>query len=168
MSLTSKGFSLYQLMKAKHKLVLHLVVAIMDWKIDSSSMPSYLRIETDGAASSESFAAMWGEILASDLWRPGLTVLIDNRKLSAIKDADGFTMAAIDYFAKNTALIGKACISVVSSRPENFKYARQFQYGIRLNGSDAVIQVFSTEKQAVEWLDHYSGLRHSEINRVTA
>jgi hypothetical protein len=140
----------------------------MKWNIDSSSMPSYLHVETDGEPTSESFAAMWDEILQSDFWHPGFTVLIDNRKLKPFKDADAVTTSSIDYFAKNNARIGKACISVVSSRPENFKYARQFQYGTRLHGCDAVLQVFGTETQAVEWLNHFSLIRSKQDDRVAA
>lgn len=140
----------------------------MKWNIDTSSMPSYLRVETNGEPTPESFAGMWDEILQSDFWRPGFTVLIDNRKLKPLKDADALTTASIDYFAQNAARIGKACISVVSSQPENFKYARQFQYGTRLQGCDAVLQVFGTESQAVEWLDHFSIIRNNQNHSVAA
>jgi hypothetical protein len=140
----------------------------MKWTIDSGSMPYYVRVETSGKASPESFAAMWDEILESDFWRPGLTVLMDNRKLKPLKDADAFTNAGIEYFAKNAARIGHACISTISSQPENFKYARQFQHGIRLHGSDVALQVWGSDTQAVEWLNYYSSLHSKENARVAA
>src|SRR5512142_2676387 len=133
----------------------------MEWKIDRSSMPSFVRIETSGEACPESFAEMWNEVLAGEFWRPGSTVLIDNRKLKPLKNADAFTTAAIEYFVDNRERIGKACISSISSFPYHFKYARQFQYGIRLRGSDVVLQLFGTETQAVEWLDHYCHLHRN-------
>jgi hypothetical protein len=139
----------------------------MEWKIDGSSMPFYIRVETSGKASPERFAEMWDEVLASEHWRPGQTVLVDNRKLEPLKDADRFTEAGIEYFAKNAARFGKACIATISVFPENFKYARQFQYGTRLRGCDVVLQVFGSEKQAVDWLDHYGKL-HSEENKTAA
>lgn len=130
----------------------------MKWKIDTSSMPSYLRVKTSGEASPEDFAAMWDDILSSDYWRPGLPVLMDNQNLDPLKDADAFTTAAADYFAANSDRLGKTCISTISSGPENFKYARQFQYGTRLRGSDVVLQVFNSESDAVRWQDHFAGL----------
>ena len=111
---------------------------------------------------------MWDEILESDFWRPGLTVLMDNRKLKPLKDADAFTHAGIEYFTKNAARIGRTCISTISAQPENFKYARQFQYGIRLRGSDVALQLFATETQAVEWLNHYSSLHSKENQTATS
>jgi hypothetical protein len=132
----------------------------MKWTIDKGPMPSYLRVETGGAASSKGFAAMWDEILASNVWHPGLTVLIDHRNLKPPKHAEALTRAGIDYFAKNAVRIGKACISMVSARPEDYKYARQFQYGSRLHGCDVVLQLFGTETQAIAWLNyHYSVYR---------
>ena len=140
----------------------------MDWKIDIDSMPSYVRVETNGEASPNSFAEMWDEILKSEFWYAGLSVLMDNRKLKPLKDADALTTAAIEYFAKNSERIGKVCIATLTAQPENFKYARQFQYGIRLRGSGVALQIFSSEKQCVEWLDHYSEIRSKENHSATA
>src|SRR6476469_10574283 len=114
----------------------------MKWTVDSSPMPAYVRVEASGEATPEGFAAMWDDILASDFWCPGLTVLMDKRKLDPLKDPEALTMANIEYFARNAARFGHTCISAVSSYPENFKYARQFQYGIRLRGCDVVVQLF--------------------------
>ena len=134
----------------------------MEWIIDSGSMPLYLRVETNGEASEEDFAAMWDAILGSESWRPGLPVLMDNRKLEPIKDPGPFTMSGIEYFAINASLVGKACIATISLRPENLKYSRQFQYGTRLRGSDVVLQIFGSETQAVDWLTHYGSIRDKE------
>jgi hypothetical protein len=139
----------------------------MKWTIDKRSMPSYVRIETSGEASPEDFAAMWDKILQSDFWRPGLTVLLDNQKRKPLKDPDGFTCAAIEYFEQNADRIGNACISTISSQPEYFKYARQFQYGLRLKGSHVVLQMFTSESQAVKWLDYYSA-RQINDNKTAA
>jgi hypothetical protein len=138
----------------------------MDWTIDKRSMPAYVRVETTGEASTKSLAAMCDEILESDFWRPGLMVLVDIQKLKPLKNADAITMAGIKYFAKRAALVGKACISTISSHPEYFKYARQFQYGVRLNGCDVVLQLFGTQTQAVAWLDYYWSLHSKEKARV--
>ena len=125
-------------------------------------MPSYIRIETDGEASPADFVAMWDEILQSAFWRPGLPVLLDNRQLKPLRDPDAFTASSIKYFAENASRLGNTCISTIGSLPDNFKYARQFQYGTRLRGCDVILQLFGSETQAVKWLDHYSTVRDQE------
>ena len=140
----------------------------MDWTIDEGRMPSYIHVETSGEATAQDLAAMWDEILSSKSWRPGQTVLLDNRKLAPIKDPDPFTMAGIDYFTRNAARVGKACISTISSEHDSFKYVRQFQHGIRLKGSDVVLQLFNSETQAVNWLNHYSSVYRNLNSRTAA
>ena len=140
----------------------------MKWTIDTGSMPSYLRVETFGEPSVEGLVAMWDEIINSDFWTPGTTVLMDNRKRHPFKDPDAITRAGIEYFVQNADKIGNSCISTICSFPEHYKYARQFQYGIRLRGSDVVIQVFGTESRALEWLRHFSHLHVPENQAAIA
>ena len=140
----------------------------MIWTIDKSRLPSYVRVETGGEPLLSDFMDLWQELIDNDFWQPDFTVLIDNRKLGPIKEPDKFTMGAIEFFAANKDLVGKACITVISVEPENFKYSRQFQYGISLKGSDSVIQIFGTETQALDWLEHYCKLRDDELGNAKA
>ena len=140
----------------------------MNWKIDKSRLPSYVRVETGGEPLLSDFMDLWQELIDNDFWQPDFTVLIDNRKLGPIKEPDKFTMGAIEFFAANKDLVGKACITVISVEPENFKYSRQFQYGISLKGSDAVLQIFGTETQALDWLEHYCKLRDYQLGHAQA
>jgi hypothetical protein len=140
----------------------------MKWTIDKSSLPSYVRIETSGEPQLSDLMSMWLEIIESDFWKPDFTVLLDNRKLTPINEPDSFTRGAVEFFAANRDIIGKACIAVLSNEPNNFKYARQFQYGIRLKGSDAVLQIFNNETQALNWLEHYCKARETKDWAVAA
>jgi hypothetical protein len=140
----------------------------MNWKIDTRSMPAYLSVETTGEASPKSLAAMWDEILESNFWRPGLMVLMNIQKLKPIRNPDALTVAGIEYFAKKADRVGKTHISTITSHPEYFKYARQFQYGIRLHGCDVIIQLFGTETHAVEWLNYYCELPVTQSETVLA
>jgi hypothetical protein len=136
----------------------------MKWTVDQSHLPAFVSVETSGDPEPKDFVSMWREILSSEFWRPGIPVLVDNQKLKPMKDPDAFTTDAIDFFSDNVESFGATCVAAVSSLPDNFKYARQFQYGIRLKGSDVVLQIFGSRTQAVEWLDHYSQVRQREGN----
>jgi len=139
----------------------------MKWTVDKSHLPSFVRVDTEGEPALTDFMDMWQELIESDFWQPDFTVLIDNRKLGPIKEPDKFTMGAVGFFAANKDLVGKACIATVSAQPDNFQYARQFQYGIRLKGSDAVLQIFGTETQALDWLEHYCKIKDEKAWSVS-
>jgi hypothetical protein len=140
----------------------------MKWTIDKSHLPSFVRVETDGKPVLNDLMDLWQELIESDFWQPDFTVLIDNRSLGPISEPDKFTMGAIEFFAANKDQVGKACIATISAEPNNFKYARQFQYGIRLKGSDAVLQIFGTETQALDWLEHYCKMKNEKGWAVAA
>ena len=140
----------------------------MKWTIDKSRLPSFVRVETSDEPELIDLMDMWQELIDSDYWRPGFTVLVDNRKLRPISDPDKFTRGAIEFFAANKDLVGKACIAAISSEPSTFKYARQFQYGIRLKGSDAVLQIFNSESNALDWLEHYCKVGDKKTDSVTS
>jgi hypothetical protein len=139
----------------------------MKWMIDKSRLPSFVRVVTSGEPTLHHLKAMWQEIIESDFWYPGLTVLVDNRILKPLKDPDSFTTGAIEFFTANKAILGKACIAVISNQPDNFKYARRFQYGIRLGGSDAVLQLFGTETQALAWLNYFHRKGNEKVGHST-
>jgi hypothetical protein len=107
-------------------------------------------------------------MIESDFWKPDFTVLVDNRDLKQIKKPDKFTAGGIEFFAANKDVIGKACIAIISAKPENFKYSREFQYGIRLKGSEAVLQIFGSETQATMWVEHYCKVRDTKGGTVAA
>jgi hypothetical protein len=85
-----------------------------------------------------------------------------------IPEPEKFTEATIEFFAENKETIGHACIAALSSQRDSFKYARQFQYGIRLKGSTAVIQLFISETQALQWLDHFCKVRDDQPAKAKA
>lgn len=139
----------------------------MKWTIDLGNLPDYVRVETGGNPSTADFVSMWDEILGGVYWHPGFTVLMDNRRLEVLVNSDAFTRAAVDYFAKNNDRLGNACIAVLTINPETFKYARQFQYGIRFKGSDVVLQLFKSEMQARDWLRHFCKLNNTRSSEAS-
>jgi hypothetical protein len=131
----------------------------MKWTIDKSRLPDFVRVETSGPPDLDDLMTMWDEIVESDFWQPGFTVLLDNRKLKEAKDPSRYVSAAIEYFAENKDRLGTACIAALGVKSVSFQHARRFQYGIRLKGSDVVLQMFDSESQALAWIDHFCKLR---------
>src|SRR4029078_1179425 len=107
----------------------------MRWELDRTNLPAYIRVNTSGQATLSDYVAMWDEVLASDFWRPGMNVLLDNQKLKPARDMETFTIGRVEYFISRDKQIGPASISAISPNDENYSYARQLQYGLRLRGS---------------------------------
>ena len=139
----------------------------MNWALDTAAMPAYLRVDCSGVPTIADFEAMWDEILSRDDWAPGIGVLVDNRSLEHNPDPDGCTIGAIDYFSRQSKRIGDSCIALISDAPQNFKYSRQFQYGIRLRGSNVTLQTFNSDAQAVQWVENYCNLRSQHRTAAT-
>ena len=138
----------------------------MNWALDTAAMPAYLRVDCSGVPTIADFEAMWDEILSRDDWTPGLGVVVDNRSLEPNSDPDACTIGAIEYFSRQRTRIGDSCIALVSNASQNFKYARQFQYGIRLRGSNATLQIFNSDTQAAQWVESYCNLRSQHRTAV--
>ena len=127
----------------------------MNWRIDSTSLPSYLRVSTEGDVSSQDFTSMWNDILAQDGWVPGTSVFFDNRGLNAVpQDGSGVDMTSIatDYFESRAVDIGAARIAILMKVRENYKYGRQFQIGVELRRVPVKLQMFFDEAEALSWL----------------
>jgi hypothetical protein len=124
----------------------------MDWNIDYSPLPVYIRIATEGPVSFEDTKAMWDEILASREWIPGTCVLFDSGSVRPRTVGDRVTDETAHYFIEREKDIGECLIAVFRGHPEIYRFSSQFQYAIRMRGSSVVIRNFSTEKAAIEWL----------------
>jgi hypothetical protein len=89
----------------------------MKWTIDTSRLPSFVRVNTGGESSADDFMAMWEGVIQSEFWAPNLPILVDNRDLKEINEPDKFTRAAIEFFAQNSKLVGRSCIAVIRCSP---------------------------------------------------
>ena len=127
----------------------------MKWRIDSTSLPSYLRVSTEGDVSAQDFTSMWNEILKYESWSPGTSVIFDNRGLRPVpQNGSGVDMTSIatDYFESRADDIGAARIAVLMKVRENYRYARQFQIGVELRRVPVRLQMFFDEREALAWL----------------
>jgi hypothetical protein len=132
----------------------------MNWKIDDSDLPGFIRVTVEGTASLERIIALWEDICSQRKWRPGTSVLMDNRKIEPIgNEGIGLMAGAARYFMENDDKIGGARVAVISGHPEHFMHARQFQYAIRNRNSAANVQIFFDESEGLEWLRRVSNGR---------
>ena len=139
---------------------------LMKWTFDHAGLPAYVRVSVDGNATAEDSRALWQELIALPEWKPGTSVLIDNRSLEPMgfKNAEMVREVA-DLFVEKKDEIGASCIAVVRKEPERYSYSRQFEYSIRLRGSPVIVRNFFDEAAAIEWLKNSEGI--CGANRTT-
>jgi len=133
----------------------------MKWTIDHSRLPVFIRVDVDGTASSEDNIALWSALLSLNEWQPGTSVLIDNRKLEPPRiGSSQMMMDLTQFFIQRKEKIGPACIAIIRTSSEGYAYSRQFEYGLRLRGSEVIVRNFGDEKEAVAWLSDCSDRDH--------
>jgi hypothetical protein len=131
----------------------------MKWTFDHSRLPAFLQVSVEGQASVDDAHALLDELLESEFWRPGLAVLVDiSRMLPTGADRHVIIQALIRYFVERRYDIGKSCIATVRPSPSAYNNIRQFEYGIRLRGSEAVVRNFMSTHNAAEWLTNHAGM----------
>jgi hypothetical protein len=125
----------------------------MDWSIDYSPLPVYVRVATSGVATVEDTKAMWNELLASENWSGGTSVLLESTEIRpAGTEGYHLTQEMARYFIERMAEIGESCVAFVRADRDVFNYISQLQYAIRMRGSSVIIRSFGNEQAAVEWL----------------
>jgi hypothetical protein len=125
----------------------------MDWTIDYSPLPVYIRVATSGVATVEDTRAMWDELLASENWSTGTSVLLNSSEVRpAGTEGYHITQEMARYFIERVAEIGESCIAFVRADRDVFSYTSQLQYAIRMRGSSVIIRSFGKEQAAIDWL----------------
>jgi hypothetical protein len=133
----------------------------MKWTIDHSNLPVFIRVDADGIASSKDNIALWSELLDLSDWKPGVSVLIDNRELEPPRiGSSQMIMDLTQFFIDRKDRIGSACIAIIRISSEGYAYNRQFEYGLRLRGSEVIVRNFSDENEAISWLSDCSDKEH--------
>jgi hypothetical protein len=77
---------------------------VVNWEIDYSPLPVYIRVATAGTVSFEDHKALWDKLLASEHWSPGIGVLMDSAAIPPT-GVKGYriTQAAAKYFVERDA-----------------------------------------------------------------
>lgn len=131
----------------------------MKWTFDHSHLPVYVRVIIEGSVSIVDAYALMDELLDSERWHPGMSILVDlNNVLPASDNWHLIIKDLIGYFIDRRNIIGKCCIATVRPHAEAYNYIRQFEYGIRLRGSEVVVRNFINSDHASEWLMNHAGM----------
>ena len=123
---------------------------------DTSSLPSFLRITASGHVTLEQYIQMWNEILASDIWKSGMSVMVDGRGFEPVapEALKGMTTDLANFFAERASEIGTSHIARLVN-PHNFQSARRFQYALATRDLPITFQIFVHESDAVLWLEYF-------------
>jgi hypothetical protein len=131
----------------------------MKWTFDHSLLPSYVKVSVEGQASVDSARKLLDQLTGSDFWHPGMSVLFDISGLAPMgTDKNAILQDLIRYFVEHRQIIGKGCIATVRPDPDAYNNIRQFEYGIRLRGSEVVVRNFMDASNAAEWLTNHAGM----------
>jgi hypothetical protein len=139
----------------------------MKWTFDHSQLPVYVRVIVEGKANINDARALLDELVLSELWHPGMSVLVDISEMPPTGD-DRFAIIQdlIQYFIERRQDIGKSCIATVRPRAEAYNYIRQFEYGIRLRGSEAIVRNFMNTGNAADWLTNHAGMCGADARQI--
>jgi len=131
----------------------------MKWTLDHSGLPAYLHVTVEGKATAEDALALLDELVSSENWHPGMSVVVDKTNLLPLgNDGSRIVQHLVRGFIEHHEKIGKSCIATVHPKNETYNYVRQFEYGIRLRGSAAVVRSFADFDRAVEWVRNHAGM----------
>jgi hypothetical protein len=128
----------------------------MDWYIDKSPLPKYLRLVITGKPSVEEYLELWRNVLAIDDWKQGTPILQDVTGREPLgSEAHRIQTAIADLLTEHRDRIGSSNIAVFTN-PDVYNYGRILEYALRLRGSQMLIRTFENEDEAVEWLNYVS------------
>ena len=139
----------------------------MKWTLDPSQLPVYLQLSVEGKANADEVRKLMDDLIGSDPWHPGMSLLVDISGLQPTGDErNAIIQDLVRYFIERRQDIGKSCIATVRPRAEAYNYIRQFEYGIRLRGSEAVVRNFMNARHAAQWLTNHAGTCGSDVVRT--
>jgi hypothetical protein len=125
----------------------------MNFEIDFSSLPKYVRLTVEGTLQIEEFKTMWGEVLSSGNWKAGTPVLLDCRRrvLTSAETRDIASQLADFYLSRDGHFLSCRIASVIGG-PENFSFSRRLEYALNIRRSSIVLKTFYGEDVAIDWL----------------
>jgi hypothetical protein len=123
----------------------------MRWTFERQHSPEYIRIESRGVLTADSFASMLDALFAYDEWEPRLPILFIRRTI------DQETPEPFELFKTSSVFIDKipnlafTKIAVVFDTPEAFERGLRF-HEATTSESEAFLAIFQDEEQARSWL----------------
>jgi hypothetical protein len=128
----------------------------MNWKIDDSTLPSFLRLEVEGRPTRKDYLSAWQTIIHHRRWKAGTSVLIDATKREPLgSQAPMIVEALADFFGKHNTDLGHTCVASITREDQGYLYKRLLQYAAKLRGADVTLRNFGDEQAAIEWLTRF-------------
>lgn len=123
----------------------------MFWLVEFICAGHYVRITSAGKFTLKDHLRMIEDIVLKDFWKPGISVLFDNRNLEFDGDGAEMMRAARDNHLKYDDRVGDGKIALLmKSTPD---YIRGRQYELLAEGKvSAKVRVFKYENEAIRWL----------------
>jgi hypothetical protein len=128
----------------------------MESSFDTTKLPAYIAIKNSGMAVIDDMLEMWKTLFASEEWRPGTGLLIDNRKIQAAYTHEASPRDVADLLADRSSALGSARVAIVMPLSANNDYMREFEAMANDRLSDVRLQYFYSDVSALNWL--YSAL----------
>jgi hypothetical protein len=132
----------------------------MNWMIDDSTLPGFLRLKVEGTPTRDDYVSAWQTIIRHQRWKPGTSVLIDATKREPLgSQAPLIVEALADFFGRHHTDLGTVCVASITKEEQGYIYKRMLEYAAKLRGSDVTLRNFDDERAAVEWLTHFCNQR---------
>lgn len=132
----------------------------MNWTIDDTSMPQFLRLEVEGTPTHKDYVSAWQKVIQHDQWRPGTPVLIDATKREPLGSQGPLIVEALaDFFGKHNADVGPSCVASITRERQGYIYKRMLEYGAKLRGAELTMRNFDDERAAIEWITKFCDQR---------
>jgi hypothetical protein len=132
----------------------------MNWKIDDTALPAFMRLKVEGTPTSEDYVSAWQTIIGHEGWKPGTSVLIDAKKREPLgSDAPIIVEALAEFFGKHNTDLGTTCVASVTKEEQGYIYKRLLEYAAKLRGADITMRNFDDEQAAIEWLTRFCNQR---------
>jgi hypothetical protein len=123
----------------------------MNWFIEHIEARQYIRIVYEGLFSVDEQSKAIEDLLSRAFWQPGMSILIDHRKLDFGTTNIPIMQQIGAFHQKNDARIGSGRIAVIMKSLSDFGRGRQFEL-ITKGKVSAKFEIFLEEEKALDWL----------------
>jgi len=132
----------------------------MNWTIDDTSLPGFLRLEVEGTPTREDYVSAWQTVIRHRGWKPGTSVLIDASKRDPLgSQAPIIVEALAEFFGKHSTVLGNACVASITKEEQGYIFKRILEYSAKLRGADVTMRNFDDESTAIQWLTQFCNQR---------
>lgn len=108
-------------------------------------------VETEGDATVEGICAFLDDIVAHPAWRPGMSILLDHRRLSLHNISAKEVEQVSDYFTGISDSLGNGKIALVMNRDVDFGVARAWE-NMTIDRTSMRPYVFRTLEECQAWV----------------